>query len=203
MDNFLLLMRRAHLETFMALTGLALRIVELWCDRSGLSVNSKKTSLVIFMKKYKISQVNTPAFLGKRLMISDSVEYLGVILAIKLNWAKHLENHCRNFLMTLWLCRRSFGLPWGIGPKVHGRLYCALLKSRLLYAAVVWWPRVNFKTMQDRLRQLKTLAYRVTTGAMKITPTLATGYVLCEVLLHVAITAGAAHAVGRLARANR
>ena len=42
-DDFVILLKGAHLDTLMGLTRSALRIVELWCNESGLSVNPEKT----------------------------------------------------------------------------------------------------------------------------------------------------------------
>ncbi|XP_033218179.1 uncharacterized protein LOC117173647 [Belonocnema kinseyi] len=94
----------------------ALRIVELWCESSWLSINSEKISMVIFTKNYELPKVDAPVFCSGMLTLSDSVKYLGVILDSKLNWAKHLETQCRKFVMTFWMCGRAFGLTWRIGP---------------------------------------------------------------------------------------
>ena len=114
-DDFVILYRGAHLDTLMGLTRSALRIVELWCNESGLSVNPEKTELVVFTRKYKTARVTGPVFSGKRLQTAQSVKYLGFILDRKLNWAEHLEAQCRRFTTTFWLCRRGFGRTWGLG----------------------------------------------------------------------------------------
>ncbi|KAL6420077.1 hypothetical protein ACFW04_014142 [Cataglyphis niger] len=49
------------------------------CGSSGLSINSRKTELIIFTRKYKL----TP---------DRSVKYFGVILHKKLIWKEHLED---------------------------------------------------------------------------------------------------------------
>lgn len=66
---------------------------------------------------------------------------------------------------------------------------------------MAWWPRVKLKTMQHRLRLSQTLAFGGMTGVMRFTPIAAAGCIICEEPLHVAITAGAAQAMGHLARA--
>ena len=72
-DDFVILLRGAHLETFMGLMKSALRIVELWCNESGLSVNPGKTELVVFTMKYKTAGVTGPVFCAKRLQAAQSV----------------------------------------------------------------------------------------------------------------------------------
>ena len=155
--------------------------------------------MTVFMRKYKVAEIRGPMFRGKRLQISGSVKYLGVILDRKLSWTEHLEVQCRRFLTTFWLCRRTFEGTWGLGPRMITWLYTAVLKPRL-YAAVVWWPRVQLNTVQAKLNRLKTLIFRGITGAMRTTPTAA---MTCEEPLHIAITVQAAQTMGLLLAAGR
>ena len=114
-DDFAILLRDVPLDTLMGLSRSAFHIVELWCNELGLSVNSEKTELVVFTRKYKTARVTGPVFCGKRLHAAQPVEYIGVILDRKLNWSKHLEAQCRTFITTFWLGRRASGRTWGLG----------------------------------------------------------------------------------------
>lgn len=52
--EYFIMLVGTHLQTLMGLTRSKLRIVEFWCDSSGLMVNPEKNSLVIFTKKCSV-----------------------------------------------------------------------------------------------------------------------------------------------------
>ena len=126
------------------------------------------------------------------------MKYPEVILDRKLNWAEHLEAQCRRFITTFWLCRRAFGRTWCLGPRMTAWFYSVILKPRLLFAAVVWWPRILLKTVQAKMSRLQTLIFTVITGAMRTRPTAAVGFIVCEGPIHIATIAKAAQTMGRL-----
>ena len=108
-DDLAILIRGPFLEPLLELTQGALEVVERWCHETGLSVNPLKTGLVIFTHKYKIGLVEGPVLGGVRLIPTDSVKFLGVILDKKLSWKEHLEERCKSVSASFWLCRRTFG----------------------------------------------------------------------------------------------
>lgn len=102
----------------MRLKRSALRLVELWCNSSALTEYLEKTSIVILTRNYKLSKVDVPAFRDKKVLISDSAKYLGVIPDSKLNWAKHLWVLCA---AVVWWLRVKFKTT----PKVAiGYMFC-------------------------------------------------------------------------------
>ncbi|XP_036151046.1 uncharacterized protein LOC118648745 [Monomorium pharaonis] len=67
----------------------------------------------------------------------------------------------------------------------------AILRPRMLYASVVWWPRVLRKTAKSTLEHVRALVLRGALGAMRTTPVAAMGMLLGvdRVLLAAAATA--------------
>ena len=61
----------------------------------------------------------------------------------------------------------------GNDPQTVLWLYAAIIGPYISYAAVVWWPRVDPKTVNNQLEHIQRLAYLYTTGAMRTTPTAA------------------------------
>ena len=58
-------------------------------------------------------------------------------------------------------------------PKTVLWLYTPVIRPYISYAAVVWWPRINLKTVNNQLEHIQRLACLYTTGAMRTTPTAA------------------------------
>jgi len=61
----------------------------------------------------------------------------------------------------------------GNDPQTVLWLYAAIIGPYISYAAVVWWPRVDPKTVNNQLEHIQRLACLYTTGAMRTTPTAA------------------------------
>ena len=116
----------------------------------------------------------------------------------KLTWGIHLEVKCRKFAAALWQLRRALGRNWGLKPVAMKWLFDAILKSRLTYAAVVWWNRTLLKTAEGQLKRLRGLVLRCVTGSGRSTPTAALGTALCMEPLHLTIAAAAARGLLRL-----
>jgi len=124
----------------------ALSILQDWCIAKGLTVNSSKTTAMIFTRKYKPEPIEPLKLWGKEITYASSVKYLGVTLDTKLSWKLHLEEKRKKFYASMWTCRRAMGKTWGTKPRVALWLYKMVLLPRLMYAAVVWWKRWRLRT---------------------------------------------------------
>ena len=197
-DDLAILVRGPFLEPLLELTQGALEVVEEWCQGTSLSVNPLKTGLVIFTRRYKVGPIEGPVLGGVRLAPTDSVKYLGVTLDRKLSWKEHLEERCRSVNTYFWVCRRTFGQTWGLKPKMVIWIYTAILRPRLLYASVVWWPRVQKSSARIKLEHTRALILRGALGAMRTTPVAAMGTLLGIGPLHLEVIAAAAMTAHRL-----
>ena len=72
-------------------------------------MNSGKTDVVIFTRRYTWSTNGILELKGQRLEISKHAKYLRAILDKKLTGKDHFENNCNKFIATLWLCRKAIG----------------------------------------------------------------------------------------------
>ena len=175
-----------------------LKVVDTWCQTTGLSVNPGRTNVVIFTKRYKWSTTRKLVLKGQRLEISKRAKYPGVILDNKLTWHEHFENKCHKFITTLWLCRRTIGSNWGLKPDTLLCIFTAILRPRLTYASIVWWSRVKQKAAITRLERLRGLIPRGITGASKSSPTMALGALIGLEPLHLTVAAEASKAAWRI-----
>jgi hypothetical protein len=117
-DDICLLAGRKFPNMVSELMQGALYTAEKWCDKVGLSVNPDKTDLVVFTKKRKLDSFFEPLLFGVTLHHSESVRYLGVTLDSRLNWQEYVNKKVMKAQNSLWACRRSFGMVWGLRPRV-------------------------------------------------------------------------------------
>jgi len=165
-------------NTVSGLIQWALHTVETCCDELGLSVNPNKTGLVAFMRW------NLPAFFesrifGRTLHRSMSVKYLGVILDSQLTWKEHVDVKVRKAQNLMWVCRRAYGVMWGLGPRVVHWLSVSIVRPTVTYASLVWWPGCQMANAKKKLSKIQRLARLGITGTMPTTPTSAMEALIC------------------------
>lgn len=67
-----------------------LKLIESWCGEHSLSINPRKTEMVLFTRKRSLPGLRPPVIFGSKLNFSDEVKYLGITLDRKLTWNPHL-----------------------------------------------------------------------------------------------------------------
>lgn len=156
----------------------ALNYVSKWCIERDLKVSAQKTNLVPFTRKRKWEGFFIPKLFDVQINMASEVKYLGLYLDQKLTWNKHIDykiNQAKKCIMT---CRRMLGKNWGLQPKIMFWMYTAIVRPIITYASVIWWCKVEQKTVRDRLGSLQRLACLCITGAMSSTPTRALEIIL-------------------------
>src|ERR1700744_4753184 len=106
-------------------------------------------------------------------------------------WNMHISTKINKSIATLWQCRRTYGISWGLSPKMLHWIYSAIIRPRLCYAAIVWWPRCRLDYVQKQLNKIQRLALISITGAMKTAPTAALEAMMNMEPLHIHIEAKA------------
>nr|CAH7737751.1 unnamed protein product [Callosobruchus chinensis] len=152
---------------------MACRIVQGWCTETGLSVNPTKTELVLFSRRRKLEGFRAPTMYGRPLALSREVKYLGVILDSKLTWRSHVDRLVSRSTATFWKLRRAVGRTWGLNPNILQWIYTAIIRPRIQYGSVVWWPCVQKSIVARSLGRIQRLACMGITEAMRTTPTAA------------------------------
>ena len=186
------------LSTLCELMQSALARVEHWCRQLGLSVNPTKTEMVLFTRRRKPEVMKPITFYGVELQKTAVVKYLGVFLDEGLNWKHHVDQKCSKVVTSLAQLRRIAGKTWGTSPKVTSWLYTAVIRPIISYAAIVWWPRVQLKSVQRQLNKIQRLACLYITGCVRTTPTVVLEILNRLVPLHLHILSCAAAASCRL-----
>jgi hypothetical protein len=97
---------------------------------------------------------------GVSIAISSHIRYLGVILDTRLSFGKHVREVAKKaFASAVALARLMLNIS---GPsRMKRRLISSVVKSQLLYAALIWSPSVDatakFKMNLRRPQRVATL----------------------------------------------
>ena len=112
-----------------------------WLNANKISLNVKKTELVIF--KHKKKKLECPVRIKlsrKRLYPSNSIKYLGVKIDENLNWKDHIHDIATKL-------NRANALLFKIRNYVNFNtlksIYFAIFDSHINYANLIWEQNVN------------------------------------------------------------
>ena len=170
----------------------------MWCGELGLSVNPNKTGFVAFTGKRKLPGFFEPRLFGKTLQRSMLVKYLGVILDTRLTCKKHVDVKVKKAEISVWACRRSCGVTWGLKPRVVHWLYVAIIRPSVTFASLVWWSGCQTASAKRKLSRVQRLACLGIKGAMRTTPTNAVDALICLPPLELVVQSEARSAAHRL-----
>ena len=68
-DNVAIVVRGKHLSTISEVMQIYLDTIINWADNCGLAVNSSKTELVLFTRKHRVPDFDTPSIQGTSLSV--------------------------------------------------------------------------------------------------------------------------------------
>ena len=107
-----------------------------WLNANKISLNVKKTKMVIFKSKQKKFEGDLKIKLsGKRLYPTESVKYLGVKIDTNLSWQYHVND------LSVKLSRANallFKMRKYISCKILRSIYFAIFESYLSHCCLVW-----------------------------------------------------------------
>lgn len=134
---------------------------EEWCQRNAMLLNVNKCESITFTRKTESHQLATNYSLcGVGLKRTKVIRDLGVLLDSRLTFKPHVDNVVSKASMLLgFVKRQSKGFRC---PYVTKSLYCALVRSVLEYATVVWSPtfQVDVNRIESVQKQFLLFALR-------------------------------------------
>jgi hypothetical protein len=68
---------------------------------------------------------------------------------------KQLDRVTNKAYRAFWTCRGMFRRIWGLRSKVMHWIYTVVIRPIVIYAATVWWPRVEVRTSRAELSKLQ------------------------------------------------
>ena len=107
-----------------------------WLCANRLSLNAKKTELMLFHSTHKqITFRLTVKIKGTKVFLSHFVKYLGILIDSKLSWKKHISELTKKL-------NRATALLAKLRNYVHEKslksLYFSLFQSHINYGCLVW-----------------------------------------------------------------
>ena len=111
-----------------------------WLNTNKISLNVKKTEIVIFKSKQQKLEVDL------KLHPTESVKYLGVKIDANLTWQHHVND------LSIKLNRANallFKISKYVSPKILRSIYFAIFDSHLSYCCLVWAQ--NFSSIKQIL----------------------------------------------------
>lgn len=118
-------------------------------DKCALLTISKKNPNNMIIYDYNIG--------GHVLSRKTSIKDLGVTFDSKLSFSTHIISVCKTAFSILGLIRRLGNIF--NNQRCIRLLYCSLVRSRLEYASVVWYPHVNYLSVLVENVQKRFLRY--------------------------------------------
>ena len=135
-----------------------LKLLYNWLLANKISLNSKKTEMIVFQKPGSKIDWNWNIRLnGYKLSLSDQIKYLGIYLD------KYLNGHYHSNLVMQKLAR-ALGMLSKVRHYVNKTelkdIYHAIFESHLRYGCQVWYQS-NFKKIRDKIEILQKKALRI------------------------------------------
>lgn len=110
---------------------------------NNLKFHVNKCALMTFSKRNPENIIKYNYNIGGHILSSKStIRDLGVIFDPKFSFNDHVVSICKSAFVILGLIRRLGNIFTNI--RSIKLLYCSLVRSRLEYASVVWYPHVNY-----------------------------------------------------------
>lgn len=139
-----------------------------WGLECGFKFSAAKTKVIHFHRE-KLQQQEIQLHIGgQTIEQADTIKLLGVLLDYRLEWLPHISDLKTRCQAPLNLMRTICGKTWGAQREVLLRIYKALIRSKLDYAAIVY-----ASAKESHLRRLDPVhnaGIRLATGAFRSSP---------------------------------
>ena len=166
-DDTNILLSQLSLKALRKSLSRELRNVFDWLCANRLSLNAKKTELVLFKPRAKKTEIRLTAnFGGKRIFLSDRVNYLGVLIDSSLTWTPHITELAKKLNKAIGLLAKMRKF---VSASTLRELYFSLFQSYISYGCLVWG--FGRKVDRQRLHRIQKRAIRIMTFSDYCEPT--------------------------------
>ena len=156
-DDTNLLFTNSSLKKLNSSVNLDLKNLCVWLRANKISLNAKKTELILFKNRQKKITKNLNFRLsGQKINPSKSIKYLGVTIDEHLTWNHHINNLASTLSRANgMLCKIRHFVPY---PTLIS-IYYSIFNSHLSFGNQIWGQNKNRHT--DRITKLQNKAVRI------------------------------------------
>ena len=166
-DDTNLLIKNTSLKQLQKHLNFDLRQLVLWLKANKISLNTSKTELLIFRHPNKPINYDLKIKLqGKRLLPSNYVKYLGILIDPHLNWSYHTDLLASKLSRTIGMLSKIRHFVSNITLR---NIYFGIFSSILMYGAQIWGQVHNSHI--NRIIRLQNKAIRIINFANYQEPT--------------------------------
>lgn len=80
-------------------------------------------NLFCLQTRKKTEKMKLPSLFGTTMEFSVNAKFIRLILDMKLNWKKHIQERINKATQIFWQCKRAYSKNWSLKPNVIHRLY--------------------------------------------------------------------------------
>ena len=160
-DDGALWIRTKSIVTSQNLLQKSLNKIQQWADKWGFSLNSEKTTGIVFKHKNMKQATLNLQLNNKPIKFQKQTKFLGLIFDEHLSWDAHVKNlttKCSKDLNTL---RCLTGSNWGASKDTLLSLYTSLIRSKLDYGCAIY-DTLN-QTLTKKLDSIQYQALKLVT----------------------------------------
>ena len=171
-DDCVALIGETNLNHMMSRVQKVVSNLEEWGLSCGLTFNAGKTEVIIFTKK-SLAEDQKPNQLVVNyapVPFATSAKYLGITLNHKLTWNTHFASQIAKCKRYLHMLQKSVKKPWGPKPTYIRWIYNAIVRPKLVYAALSWGHITRFPSKYQQLDKLNSFAADLITPVRCSTP---------------------------------
>jgi exonuclease III len=166
-DDTNLISKASSLETLEQSINKEIPTLVSWLHTNRLSLNLKKTHIMLFGQKNKKTTTNINIFIGGvKIDTVQHTKFLGIILDSALNWKNHIAHISTKIAKSIGIISRARQL---LNPAILRQLYYSFLYPYLTYCLIIWGSATEstllpiFRLQKRAIRLIKNLRRRDST----------------------------------------
>ena len=129
-----------------------------WLGANKISLNAKKTEIILFRSKQKqdISKHLNFRISGQRITLSSRIKYLGLTLDENLMWGTHITNLTAKLSRAIGMLAK---LRHYVNYNTLISTYYSLFHSHIIYGCQIWAQGKTIKT--EKIQKLQNKLLRI------------------------------------------